>query len=130
MECLACSNYMVIGEGQRFLSALISFKVDPDPATGLMSRNLSAFNLDFFKKELGIDIKTSDEAVAHPKGRAYVDDCLKKANAKAISRAATVRKYEFLTEDFSQVAGDLTPTLKLKRTEVEKKYKVLIDKMF
>jgi long-chain-fatty-acid--CoA ligase ACSBG len=38
--CPPCSNMMVIGDGQRFLGALISFKVDVNPKTGGPSRNL------------------------------------------------------------------------------------------
>ena len=37
IECPACSNIMLIGEGQRFMGALITFKVDVDMKTGLPS---------------------------------------------------------------------------------------------
>jgi long-chain-fatty-acid--CoA ligase ACSBG len=40
LECPACSNIMLIGENQRFIGALITFKVDIDMKTGLPSRNL------------------------------------------------------------------------------------------
>jgi len=33
-SCAACSNIMMIGEQQRFMSCLITFKVDVDPASG------------------------------------------------------------------------------------------------
>merc|ERR1711957_474071 len=36
-ECEACSNIMVVGEQQRFIAAIISFKVDMDPKTMLPS---------------------------------------------------------------------------------------------
>jgi long-chain-fatty-acid--CoA ligase ACSBG len=39
--CPPCSNIMVIGENQKFLAALISFKVDVDPSKGTVSRNLT-----------------------------------------------------------------------------------------
>lgn len=32
--CAACSNIMMVGEAQRFMGALITFKVDVDPASG------------------------------------------------------------------------------------------------
>jgi len=32
--CAACSNIMIVGEQQRFMAALITFKVDVDPKTG------------------------------------------------------------------------------------------------
>ena len=40
-KCPACSNIMLIGENRRFLSALITFKVDIDMTTGLPSNNLT-----------------------------------------------------------------------------------------
>lgn len=38
--CSPCSNIMVVGENQRFIAAIITLKVDPDPKTGGMSDNL------------------------------------------------------------------------------------------
>lgn len=49
LECLACSNIMMIGEQQRFMAALVSFKVDVDPKTGVPSRNLTAEAKNDFK---------------------------------------------------------------------------------
>lgn len=40
--CAACSNIMMIGEQQRFMASLITFKVDIDPKSGVPSRNLTA----------------------------------------------------------------------------------------
>lgn len=41
-ECDACSNIMLVGDYQRFIAALISFKVDLDRTTGMPTRNLTA----------------------------------------------------------------------------------------
>ena len=49
------------------MGALITFKVDVDMKTGLPSKNLLEEARVFFKKELGLDIKTSDEACKEPK---------------------------------------------------------------
>lgn len=65
--CPACSNIMVVGEQQRFMAALITFKVDVNPASGQPSQNLTAETQAFFKKQLGIELKTSDEACKEPK---------------------------------------------------------------
>jgi hypothetical protein len=48
------------------MAALISFKVDPDPATGIPSRNLTSEAVKIFKTELGLDIKLSNEACGSP----------------------------------------------------------------
>ena len=47
-----------------------------------------------------------------------------------MSRAAHIRKFKLLPEDFSVPGGELTPTLKLKRKVTEKKYKQFVDEMF
>lgn len=47
--CPPCSNIMVIGENQKFLCALITFKVDLDMAKGIPSNNLTVEARNFFK---------------------------------------------------------------------------------
>lgn len=104
------------------MGALVTFKVDIDPATGIPSHNLMADTAAFFKSELGIDIKTSDEACTDPKVKAYITKCMETTNGKSVSRAAHMRKIMFIADDFSVPGGELTPTLKLKRPVATKKY--------
>lgn len=66
VECPACSNIMLVGENQRFMAALITFKVDLDMKSGLPSNNLTEEAVAYFKGH-GIAIKTSDEACANQK---------------------------------------------------------------
>ena len=47
-QCPACSNIMLLGEGQRFISALITLKCNPDPLTGAPSDNLTNETIDYF----------------------------------------------------------------------------------
>lgn len=47
--CYPCSNIMVIGENQKFMSALITFKVDIDVNKGIPSHNLTPDVVNFFK---------------------------------------------------------------------------------
>jgi len=66
-NCPACSNIMLVGENQRFMAALITFKVDIDMKTGLPSNLLTADAVKFFKAEAGVEVKTSDEACSNQK---------------------------------------------------------------
>ena len=91
--CPPCSNIMLVGEGQRFLAALITFKVDMDPKTGLPTRNLMLEARQFFQKELGLSVSTSDQAIAEPKVQAFIEQCVVETNKRAISRAANIRKF-------------------------------------
>ena len=117
--CPPCSNIMMVGEQQRFMAALITFKVDVDMKTGLPSRNLIDEAKVFFKKELGLDLKTSDEAVAEPKVSEFIKKCIEETNKKSVSRAAHIRKFKLLPDDFSIPGNELTPTMKLKRKVTE-----------
>lgn len=128
--CPPCSNIMVIGENQKFLCAFITFKVDVNMANGVPSRNLTNEAKNFFKNTLGLDVKTTDEVIANDKVQKFIEQCLEKTNKKAVSRAAHVRKFKIIPEDFSIPGGELTPTLKLKRKVTEKKYQKLVDEMY
>ena len=46
------------------------------------------------------------------------------------SRVEQVRKYRILAHDFTIAAGELTPTLKVKRNVVNANYAELIDAMY
>lgn len=94
--CPPCSNIMMVGEQQRFMAALITFKVDVDNKTGSPSRNLTPEAVAFFKKELGLSFKTSDEACADPKVLEFVMQCVEATNKKSVSRAAYIRKVTLL----------------------------------
>ena len=122
LECVACSNIMMIGEQQRFMAALITFKVDVDPKSGVPSRNLTNEAKTALKAATGMDFKTTDEAIAEPKVSEYVKNAIEATNKKSVSRAAHIRKFKLLPDDFSIPGGELTPTLKLKRKVAEKKY--------
>ena len=60
----------------------------------------------------------------------YFNQIIEKANNKAVSKAAHVRKFKILPLDFSLQGGEFTPTLKMKRKFSELKYKPLIDEMY
>ena len=55
---------------------------------------------------------------------------MRAANKKTTSNAQIVQKWKLLTVDFSEKENDLTPTLKLKRNEVTKKYAALVDSIY
>merc|ERR1712032_1225651 len=107
-----------------------NFKTDIDMKTGLPSRTLLPETVAFFKNELGLSLKTSDEAIAEPKVSEFIKKCIEKTNQKSVSRAAHMRKFKLLADDFSIPGGELTPTMKLKRKVTEQKYKEFVDQMF
>jgi len=125
---LAVSNAMVVGDKRKFLTMLVSLKCDPD-AAGMPTDKLSADAL-FVGATLGSAATTYSVAVADPLWKHYIDQGVRTANSKTTSSAQIVQKWVWLPVDFSEKAGDLTPTLKLKRSVVADKFRALIDSMY
>ena len=53
-----------------------------------------------------------------------------RANIKAVSNAQKVQRWVLLEKDFSMAMNELTPTLKMKRSVITKKYENKIDSMY
>lgn len=49
---------------------------------------------------------------------------------KELSKTENVMKFELLADEWTQENGLLTPTLKVKRNKISKKYADVIQKMF
>jgi long-chain-fatty-acid--CoA ligase ACSBG len=129
-ECPVCSNIMLVGENRRFMSALITLKADMDMKTGLPSKTLLPETADFLKRTVGITVKTTTEACKSKELAAFVHKAIEATNAKAVSRAAHIKKFVLLDSDFSQPGGELTPTMKLKRKVTEQKYQAIVEGMY
>ncbi|NEG54629.1 AMP-dependent synthetase/ligase [Bifidobacterium platyrrhinorum] len=110
--CPIVDHAVVVGDGKPFIAALI--ELEPD-----MTRSwLESQGLD--RNAPMADI-AQNEAV-----RAFVQQYIDKANAN-VSRAESVRKFVILDEQFSQEAGTLTPSMKVVRPKVLKRYEDVID---
>ena len=131
--CPIINNVMVIGDDRKYLSALITFKVEVDMTKGMgtPTTQLTSPVKAFLKEELGITgVKTTEEAVQNEKIMNYLDQKVKENNEIAISRAQHIRKFRVLANDFSLEGGELTPTLKLRRKIAYEKYKDIIEEMY
>ena len=124
----ALSNCMVIGDKRKFLSILFCLKVELSP-DGKPSTKLTGDALDTSTK-IGSNATTTIEARDCAKWKKYFDDGLVKANNAATSRAQKVNKYYLLESDFSEVGGELTPTLKLKRSVAAEIHSKEIESMY
>lgn len=110
--CPIVSQSVVLGDGRPFVSAVITLD------EGMLRTWLESSKLD-------TDMSMED-AATNPAVRAFVQQYVDKANA-GVSRAESVRKFEILPEDFSQDDGTLTPSMKVVRAAVVKKYSDVID---
>lgn len=125
----AISNVMVIGDKRKFLSQVVSLKVDVDSETQTPTDTLSKDSI-FEGNKFGSTATTYTQAKVDPLWKKYIDDGVKAANKKTTSNAQIVNKWVWLPQDFSEKEGDLTPTLKLKRSVVAAKYSDLIEEIY
>lgn len=65
----------------------------------------------------------------HPEIRQRMVAAIQRANAN-LSRVETVKRIAILERDFSLEEDEITPTMKVKRKEVEKKYMPLFDRLY
>jgi long-chain acyl-CoA synthetase len=107
------SEAIVVGEGRRYLVALLT--LDGDALTGWVMAHHK--------------VADSDALAVDPDLRAEIDRFIEHVNSKR-SRVEHVRKYRILAHDFTIEAGEMTPTLKVKRNIVTTRYRDLIDAMY
>ena len=125
----ALSNCMVIGDKRKYLSILFCLQVVIDETTGVASNKLTGVALQT-SKDIGSNAVTTEEVKTCEKWKKYFDDGMTAANKKAISRAQRVQYWTLLDTDFTEVGGELTPTLKLKRSVTVAKYADVIEGIY
>jgi len=108
------SQVMVVGDAKPFIAALVS--LDPD-AMGPWTASH------------GMEGSSGAELANHPDVIAEVQLAVDYAN-KAVSKAEAIKTFRILPEDLSIESGELTPTLKVKRSVVASKYAGLIGEIY
>ncbi|MDY2941315.1 MAG: long-chain fatty acid--CoA ligase [Varibaculum sp.] len=108
------SQIVVIGDRQRFISALVTLDAEMLPS---WLNNHKLPNMDVLA------------AANHPAVRSSIQLAIAKAN-RQVSRAESIRKFSILTTDFTEDNGLLTPSLKVKRAEVVKRFANEIAKIY
>lgn len=100
------SNVVVVGDGQRFISALIT--LDTQVLPGWLANH-------------GLPVMEPAQAAQDERVIEAIDKAIDRAN-KSVSRAESIRAFKILTSDFSEENGMLTPSQKVKRAAVIKTY--------
>ena len=135
MNCLPdiVNHVVVCGDGQPYLSCLMTLKVQMDMTTLTPTENLEPRAVAWVKKVTGQDITTVSELMNSDYWDVVIkaiDEGIEKANYKAVSNVARIKKWKILKRDFSIAGGELSPTLKLKRFYIAQMYKDVIDEMY
>jgi long-chain acyl-CoA synthetase len=77
----------------------------------------------------GLGSYTYEELTRHDKVRATLQGYVDELNA-GLAPHEQLKRFSILPRDLSVDAGDLTPSLKVKRKSVETKYKEVLDSMY
>ena len=76
-----------------------------------------------------LDGKAYEEVVASAQVQELIDGYVNELNTK-LNRWETVKKFAILPRDLSIEAGEVTPSMKIKRRSVETNFAAQIDKMY
>ena len=109
--CPYASQLVVHGADRNFVSALVT--LDPDAMAGWAAAN-------------GMEGKSYTEIVSSGACREMVQGYIDQLNA-GLNRWETIKKFTILENDLTIEAGELTPSMKLKRKVVADKYKDRLD---
>ncbi|MEW6332703.1 MAG: AMP-dependent synthetase/ligase, partial [Thermodesulfobacteriota bacterium] len=105
---------VVIGEGKKYLVALIL--IDED-------------NVTKYAQDQRIPFTTFEDLTTRPEIRKLIDQEVYQVN-KTLAQVETIKRVALLPRRFYEEDGDVTPTKKVKRRFVEKRYAELIESLY
>ncbi len=112
--CPYASQFMVFGNERNFVVALIT--LDPDAMAG-------------WAAEHGMADAPYAEVVSSPEAQAMVEEYVEQLNGR-LNRWETIKRWEVLDHDLTIESGELTPSMKVKRTVVEQNNASLISSFY
>jgi long-chain acyl-CoA synthetase len=112
--CPYASQIVVHGDGRNYVTALIT--LDSDAMTTWAQAN-------------GMAGQRYEQVVTSPQVRAMVAGYVDELNTR-LNRWETVKRFEILPTELTVEDGSLTPSLKLKRRVVEKRYADVLDGLY
>ena len=105
---------VVIGDGRKYLTALIL--IDED-------------NVTKFAQDNRIPFTTFADLTKNQEIRGLIHKEVQEINM-TLARVETIKRFELIPRRFYAEDGDVTPTQKVKRKNLEKQYKELIEAMY
>ena len=105
---------VVIGEGRKYLSALI----------------VPSFSeLTAYAKNQGIPFDANEDLITKPEIVSFYEEKISSL-MKDYAKVEQIRRFTLLSREFSIETGELTPTLKMKRKVIGKNYTDVIESMY
>jgi long-chain acyl-CoA synthetase len=108
------SQIIVHGDSRNYVVALVT--LDPEA-------------IQSWAKKQGLPVTSYADIVGSEQTRAMVQGHIDTVNSR-VNRWETIKKFEILPTDLTIESGDLTPSLKVKRKAVEKKYADVLNSMY
>jgi len=105
---------VLIGDRRKFLVALLV------PNFEKLERDATS---------LGVQFKTRDELVSNEKVKSLIQSEIDRFNTN-LDRQEKIRRFALLPRDFTIEEDEITPSLKVKRKVIDKKYKTVIDQLY
>ncbi len=108
------SQAVIVGDGRKYISALLTLDAD---------------NAQRWAEAHGMAGASYDEIVRSEKIREAVEPLVANANA-TLERWETVKKFTILPHEFSVDEGDVTPSMKIRRSAIASRFADEIDAMY
>lgn len=108
------SNFMVYGDGRRFLIAIVT---------------LNYKEVLQYLKSNGHDVDETTKLSANPVVKKLIQAHIDGHNQK-LARYETIKKFAILENDFSIAAGELTSTMKMRREFISEKYRDVFESLY
>ena len=126
------SNAMVVGDNRKHLSVILALKTQTELLGSQHQSDLLHPDVVKVLQKHNITVRTVKDLVAekNPILKQIITEGLERANKAAQSRAQKVHKFMIAPNEFSIDTGELTPTMKLKRHFILKKYEEDIDRLY
>jgi long-chain acyl-CoA synthetase len=112
--CPYISQVLVHGDGRKYVTALIT--IDAEAIEG-------------WAKEQGLSYSSLEELAGSSEVHLLIDGFVAQAN-QSLERWETIKRFEILPGELSVEEGEVTPSLKVRRKTVEKKYADLLNSMY
>jgi len=112
--CPYISQLLVYGDGRKYATALIT--LDPEA-------------IEDWAKEQGLSYSSVEELARSQEVHDLIEGFVRLSNEQ-LERWETIKKFEILPGELSVEEGEVTPSLKIRRKIVEKKYADLLNSMY
>jgi long-chain acyl-CoA synthetase len=113
-ESLFIDQIMVVGEHEKFASALIS-------------PNFKYF--DDMKASMKVSFSNNEELILLPEVKSIFNSEVEKFN-KRLSPPERINRFRLVKDEWSPASGELSPTLKLRRGFIQEKYQEILEQVY